>query len=75
MKTDDVLDNITDFLNQERIALMEHVCEDLDIHIDYELSRMHDLVSGEFIEKSFEEIITATILRISTAIQSYKGGL
>jgi hypothetical protein len=54
---------------------MEHVCEDLDIHIDYELSRMHDLVSGEFIEKSFEEIITATILRISTAIQSYKGGL
>jgi hypothetical protein len=74
MKKDELLDSIVEFINFEKDALMDHVCDDLGIKVDHECSNLYDMVDDRFTDKSFKEIIDAVITRISTAIESYKSG-
>ena len=67
-----MIDYIIDFIQSDNGILCDHVCDDLDIKIDYECSKLYDMVNEKFIPKSFEEVVEAVRNRICVAISSYK---
>jgi hypothetical protein len=69
-----ILDEIIRFLESRsgNIALIDHIKNDLDIHVDEELSEIKDIVTDKMYPVSLENIIMATKKRIIVAIESFK---
>ena len=76
MNKENNLENAIQFLygNESLNALLDHVSEDLKINIDYECSKLYDMVQERFINVSFEDIIEKTIARIIIALESFEKG-